>query len=523
MRRFLKYMYAVLLTAAAGVYLVWRVKDTVPYDHGTVSVILGWILLAAEILGCIELLLFIWFYATAGRKQPEKAETGHPAVDVMVPTCGEPVELLRHTLTACLAMRWEGEVKVWLLDDADRSEMKALAEELGVGYYARKKRTNAKAGNLNAALRKTHAPLIAFFDADMAPHEDFLEKTVPYMGKGVGFVQTPQSFTNPDLFQSAFACGKGIPNEQDFFYRSIEPARNHIRAVVLAGSNMLISRQALVDVGGFVTGTLTEDFATGIEIQKKGYGCVALTETLAEGLSPESLGALIRQRKRWARGCIQSGRKTKLLTCKGLTFAQRMSYLMAVSYWYFPVKRLIYIAAPVLYSLFGIALMRCDLRSAVMYWLPMFVLTGIGIPLFSGRTRSVGWSMFYEICLTPFLFFPVLSETFGIRKTEFQVTEKSGRSDWKGSMLLAHLGISAVLAAALVRSVQMSLEGQTFLYAMLIAWNIYHLYLFVTGALFVCACKKERAVKAAWEPVHRIGKADPLLLKLPRLVISLFR
>ncbi|MBQ7063421.1 MAG: hypothetical protein IJM90_00810, partial [Firmicutes bacterium] len=83
MRRFLKYMYAVLLTAAAGVYLVWRVKDTVPYDHGMVSVILGWILLAAEILGCIELLLFIWFYATAGRKQPEKSETGHPAVDVM--------------------------------------------------------------------------------------------------------------------------------------------------------------------------------------------------------------------------------------------------------------------------------------------------------------------------------------------------------------------------------------------------------------------------------------------------------
>ena len=518
-----KKIFAAVLTLSTLVYLGWRVVYTIPYDHNAVSVVFAWILLLTEVLGAVELICFFWFYLAEDRHPVQnKAGVCLPAVDVMVPTYGEPVPLLERTLRACLDMRYEGTFRVWLLDDASRPEMKELAERLQVGYLFRHKHENAKAGNLNSALRKTKAPLIAVFDADMAPRPEFLEKTVPLMTDGIAYVQTPQSFRNRDLFQKAYG-GASIPNEQDFFYRSIEPARNVVNAVVLAGSNMLLSRKALEMVGGFVTDTLTEDFATGIALQKKGCRGVALTETLADGETPESLGALIRQRVRWASGCIQSGRKEHILFGKGLTFRQRMSYLMAVSYWYFPVKRLIYLLAPLLYSFFGIAVMRCDLRSAAMFWLPMYLLSAVGIPLFSGRTRTVGWSMFYETCLTPFLLIPVVRESLGIRQKEFKVTDKSGSRDWRWWMTIPHALACLILAAAVVCSIQLSVRQQTFQYVMLVLWNLYHLYLALAGELFVLNCKKSNSGPVEEELPHRLSGRELAALKLPRLLASLLK
>ncbi len=519
-----KTIFACVLTAFTLVYIGWRVIFTVPYDHDAISIVFAWILLLTEILGAVGLIGFFWFYVIAEKSPaPHRFEQKGklPAVDVFVTTCGEPVELLEKTLSACLAMRYGGRFSVWLLDDRSRPEMQEMAERLGAGYLTRRRHEHAKAGNLNAALQKTKAPLVAVFDADMAPLPEFLERTVPYMSRGVGFVQTPQSFLNPDLFQKAVRSA-GVPNEQDFFYRSIEPARNAVNAVVLAGSNMLIRREALESAGGFAIDTLTEDFATGIAIQQKGYRGVALAETLAEGVTPDSLGALIRQRRRWARGCIQSGRKSHLLFGKGLRFGQRFSYLIAVSYWYFPLKRLIYLAAPLLYSLFGIAVMRCDPFTACLFWLPMYLLTVIGLPLFSGCTRTVGWSMFYETCLTPFLLGSVMAESLGFRKKEFQVTDKSGKNDWRWWMTLPHLAVFAVTIVALVCSVRMSVQEQTFRYALLILWNLYHAYLALCGELFVLNCKKSKTETGVRELPHRLSGRALAVPRLPGLLVSLF-
>ena len=60
----------------------------------------------------------------------------------------------------------------------------------------------------------------------------------------MGFIQTPQSFYNPDLFQFNFYSEKRIPNEQDFFFREINVGRNRANAPIYAGSNTLISREA---------------------------------------------------------------------------------------------------------------------------------------------------------------------------------------------------------------------------------------------------------------------------------------
>lgn len=481
---------AILLSVTAALYLVWRIVYTIPYDHGALSVVLGWVLLLTELFGAAELLIFFWLDTGARGKLPEKGV--HPEVDVFVTTCGEPVSLLEKTLKGCIAMKYQGRKNIYLLDDAPTPEMRELAQVLGVSYLTREGRENAKAGNLNAALSKTHGTLIAVFDADMVPRPDFLLKTAALMTNGVAYVQTPQHFQNFDLFQKAFSGKKPIPNEQDFFYRSIEPARNASNAVILAGSNMLLRRKALQEIGGFATGTLTEDFATGIELTKRGYKTCAIAEPLADGLAPESFGALIRQRKRWATGCIQAGKRTGLLFQKGLTLSQRLSYLIAVSFWYFPIKRIVYMAMPLLFALCDLSVMRCDPLFSAIFWLPMFLLTSFGVLYSSEHTRTVGWSMLYETCLTPFLLVTVLRTTFGHGAKNFEVTDKSGRREWKALWLLPFAIAAALNAWGLIAAVQRSISEGTWLYTLLIAWIAYHLYLSLCAFLMVLSVGKNR-------------------------------
>ena len=509
----------IFFPAFSFVYLVWRIGWTIPFDHGVGPVIFSLILLLAELVGIMEMMVHFHTLSGSPQKKPPlpQVKAGDlPEVDVFVPTCGEPVELLVQTLRACLAMNYDdpSKIHIYLCDDAGRAEMQQLAADLQVRYLARKDRTGAKAGNLNAAMAQSHAPLIVVFDADMCPKPEFLMSTVPYFlsepgkkgnrrisGK-IGYVQTPQQFRNADLFQRVFRAESLIPNEQDYFYRSLEPARNKTNSVIFGGSNTVLLRKALEQAGGFVTDSLTEDFATGIEIQKLGYTCCAIPDALAEGLSPESLSALIRQRIRWARGCIQAGRCTRLVTSKGLRLVQRLSYLTSISYWYAPVKRLIYLAAPLLYAVFGVTVMRCSFEQMLIFWLPMYLCAILGIRLLSDGIRTAKWSSVYEICLFPFLLLPVLAETFGIRKRDFAVTDKSGKAGWRRWYPLPFLVLIILSAVGIVRVVQMSAAQQTTIYLLLLFWLVYNLYQLLFALLFVCGCRNVPQEKEASSLVH---------------------
>lgn len=127
----------------------------------------------------------------------------------------------------------------------------------------------------------------------------------------IGLIQTPQSFYNPDLFQFNLFAENTIPNEQDFFSKEVNIMRNSSNAIAYTGSNTIISRQAIMDIGGFPLKTITEDFETSVRIQKEGYITYATNEVQAAGLSTTTISSMFKQRTRWARGVIQSIQKYK--------------------------------------------------------------------------------------------------------------------------------------------------------------------------------------------------------------------
>ena len=292
-------------------YLIWRIFFTIPFGYGMVSIVAGIGLLVVEVLGMVEAFIhFANMYTVEDYPFPKDVPLDQfPDVDVFVSTYSEEVELLYKTLRGCTRMKYPDpkKVHIYLCDDGHREEMRALAVRLGVNYLDREDHEGAKAGNLNNALAHSHSPYVVTFDADMIPRSNFLMKTIPYFvdaelrNRGrkeedrikLGFLQSPQSFYNLDLFQFNLYSESRIPNEQDYFYKDIQVARTKTNSVIYGGSNTVISREALESIGGFFTGAITEDFATGILIEKKQYVSLGTAEPLASGLSPQDLKDLV--------------------------------------------------------------------------------------------------------------------------------------------------------------------------------------------------------------------------------------
>ncbi len=488
------------------VYLAWRVFFTIPFGNGALSVFAGIALLVVEGMGMAEAIVhYMNMYNVKGYPKPViEDESLYPDVDVFIATYSEPVELLYKTVNGCKHMEYpdKSKVHIYLCDDNRRPEMRELAMKLGVNYLDRPDNEGAKAGNLNNALKHSSSPYVVTFDADMIPQRKFLMETIPYFidaeqknaGREekdkikLGYLQTPQTFYNPDLFQFGLFSENRIPNEQDYFYRDIETARTKTNSVIYGGSNTVLAREALDSVGGFYTKAITEDFATGILIQKNGYVTIAIPKPLASGMSPTDLPSLVQQRVRWGRGVIATGRKMHIYTSKDLSFAQKMNYWASIWYWYAPIKRLIYILSPIMYATFNFIIFKCTLPQVLLFWLPMFITSNISLSMLSGNIRNTKWTGIYETILFPYMLLPVILESFGITLRKFKVTQKedlSGKKQRNEIYLIPFLILIVLCVVGIFRCVTIVFDSNSIGPVVVIFWLVTNLYYLIMSVLFV--------------------------------------
>jgi cellulose synthase (UDP-forming) len=177
----------------------------------------------------------------------------------------------------------------------------------GAGYLTRPDNKGAKAGNINAAIRATSAPFFLVLYADFVPQTRFLYRAMGFFeDTAIGIVQIPHNFFNADPMQPSLVMGKVMPDDQRFFFEAIMPGRDGYDCAFCCGSNGIVRRSALEEVGGAMpTGSITEDMLLTLALKRKGYVTRYLDEKLAYGLAPESINAFFIQRARWARGAIQ--------------------------------------------------------------------------------------------------------------------------------------------------------------------------------------------------------------------------
>ncbi|MBC2958966.1 glycosyltransferase [Nocardioides deserti] len=203
-------------------------------------------LVLAETYSLVDSLLFglgMWRLKERGDPPPAPPDR---TVDVFIATYNEPIELVMATARAAKAIRYPH--RTWILDDGNRPEMRAAAEAEGIGWLTRSADwagmpRHAKAGNLNNALLQTDGEFMLILDADQIPLPEILDRTLGYFeDERMALVQTPQWFVN---VPEEDPLGSQAP----LFYGPIQQGKDGWNAAFFCGSNAVIRREALMQLG----------------------------------------------------------------------------------------------------------------------------------------------------------------------------------------------------------------------------------------------------------------------------------
>jgi len=438
----LRTLIVALYVVYAPYYLYWRLGTFNP-DAAAFS----WLIWVAEAFGVLTALLHVFMVARLTKPVSPPAPAGLK-VDVFITTCNERVSLLSHTLYA--AVRMDYPHQTWLLDDGNNTDMAALASRLGCGYIARGDPRDAKAGNLNNALAQSTADFVAVFDADHVPNRDFLIRTLGFFqDENVAFVQTPQDFYNLDSYQHRRHRRLNyVWTEQSLFFRVIQRGKDRWNAAFFCGSCAVLRVGALRKIGGFATGTITEDLHTSIRLHKRGYRSVYLPESLAYGLAPDSINGFLSQRLRWGQGAIQVWRKEGILFARGLTFVQRLNYLASVLTYFDGWAKAVFYLAPVIVLTTGIMPIHVLGWDFLWHFLPFYILCfwsyeeaarGYGRTLLTEQYNMARFAIFVRATLS------------GLRRhLEFRVTPKhvAGAEDRRN--IVPQIAVLAASAGSII-------------------------------------------------------------------------
>lgn len=455
-----KQLLIVAFLAINAIYLGWRAAYTLP-TMNVISMIAGGLLLLTEIAGFLQSIVFsIISWRPFKRKHIPLSEFQElPTVDIFIATYNESEDLLKRTIAASKLIRYpQNLLNIYVCDDGKRASVKALCDEYAIHYLDRIDNSHAKAGNLNHALTKSSGEIVVTMDADMVPQANFLERTLgQFTDKEMVFVQAPQVFYNDDAFQYNLFFEDRITNEQDFFMRQLEQGKDRFNATMYVGSNALFRRTALDEVGGFATGVITEDMATGMLLQSDQRKSAFINETLAVGLSPETYADLLKQRDRWCRGNIQVVRKWNPLTMKGLSWMQKLLYMDGIHYWFFGLYKLVFLLAPLLFLVFNIYSLDVGFEELLWFWVPAFLSSQLMFKAVADKKRTVLWSHVYEVAMAPYMAISVLSEIFLKKRFKFNVTRKGVQTNERRFLWITSIPYLVLAGLTLVALVKVGL------------------------------------------------------------------
>jgi len=412
-------------------YLWWRVTSTLNYDD-PLALVLGVILLMAESYSWLVLMLG-YFQNIWPLKRKPVTMTGDPkdwpAIDLMIPTYNEDLDVVRATVYASLGVDWPSDkINIYILDDGKRDSFRDFAEEVGVGYIRRPKNNHAKAGNINYALEQTSGEYVAIFDCDHIPTRAFFQMSMGWFLKDpkLAMIQTPHHFFSPDPFERNLSNFRDVPNEGNLFYGLIQDGNDLWDSTFFCGSCAIIRREPLVAVGGIAVETVTEDAHTSLRMHRLGYRSAYLRKPLSAGLATETLSAHIGQRIRWARGMAQIFRIDNPITGKGLKWQQRLCYANAMLHFLSGIPRIIYLLAPLAFLVLHTYIIYAPALAIILYALPNMIHSSMTNSRIQGQYRHSFWGEVYETVLSWYIARPTTVALFFPNKGTFNVTEKGG-------------------------------------------------------------------------------------------------
>jgi hypothetical protein len=473
---------APLLTCLLLVYLVWPTHWV--EREGGARWLIGLDVIMLISIGLIELFMVVNVasvaHATMVARDPVPV-VPQPGTRVAFLTTyvpgKEPLSMVRATLEGAVEVTHTGPLDVWLLDEGDDEQAKALCAELGVRHFTRSgvpewnrekgaHKARTKHGNYNAwiAMHGGEYEFFASVDTDHVPLPGFLERMMGYFrDPDVAFVVGPQVYGNYDS-----PVTKAAESQQFLFHALIQRAGNRYRAPMFVGTNNVVRIVALRQIGGLYD-SITEDMATGFELHRHrnprtgGHWCSVYTpDVLAVGEGPASWTDFFTQQLRWSRGTYETLFRQYWKAPFTMPPGRLFSYtLMLVHYPMTAVNWFLGVLSCVLFLWFGAS----GTQVAASVWLMLYsdaAALQIGLYLWNRRHNvsphepegSGGLAGMAMSALSAPIYLRSLSAALKRTPSRFVVTPKGGgTSPDRLATFRVHLSWAALLAFSLLASV----------------------------------------------------------------------
>jgi cellulose synthase/poly-beta-1,6-N-acetylglucosamine synthase-like glycosyltransferase len=335
-------------------------------------------------------LVYEYFKYRQNRPPQPPEPSDWPKVTIQLPIYNERYVVDR-LIDAVAALDYPRDrLEIQVLDDStDETQQVARAAVerqralgLPIQYLHRTNRVGFKAGALAEGLRQASGELIAIFDADFLPPPDFLRRTVPYLvaDPKVGMVQARWTYVNRQY--SLLTEIEAILLDGHFV---IEHGARFRRGVFFNfnGTAGVWRRAAIEDAGGWHYDTLTEDTDLSYRAQLRGWKFIYLPEVECPSELPVEMNAFKTQQARWAKGLMQTARKTLPLV------------LRAPVSWRIKAEAVLHLTANISYPLMVVLSVILLPAMIVRFYQGWFQMLLIDLPLFVASTCSV--STFYLV------------------------------------------------------------------------------------------------------------------------------
>nr|MBA3900464.1 glycosyltransferase [Bacteroidota bacterium] len=290
-------------------------------------------------------------------------------VDMLTTFCpGEPKDMIKKTLTAMVAVKYPH--TSYLCDEGDDPELRKFCKEIGVVHVTRIEKIDAKAGNINNALKQANGEICVIMDPDHEPHPDFLHRVLPYFeDPKLGYVQVVQAYGN----QQESLIALGAAQQTYTFYGPMMMCMNSYGTVQAIGANCTFRRAALDSIGGHAAG-LSEDMHTAMQIHAKGWTSVYVPEVITRGYVPASLPAYYKQQLKWARGTFDLFFKVFWKLKNNFSWRQKLHYFTLPLYFLFGLISFIDLSIPILALALCHTPWEVNIADFAMMFTPLIIL-----------------------------------------------------------------------------------------------------------------------------------------------------
>lgn len=238
----------------------------------------------------------------------EKGELELPRVTVLVPAHNEE-KVIEKTVRSILEMEYPADkMELLVLEDSSTDATGAILDELAqaeprlkVLHIPKAEGGKGKSAALNTGLKHASGELIAIYDADNQPEKNALKYLAanlvmyPELGAAEGMFRCRNRAVN---LLTRFINIEGVA-----FQWIVQSGRwKMLKISTLPGTNFVIRKSLIEELGGWDEAALTEDSELSIRIYQAGWKIKYLPYSVTWEQEPQTLAVWFKQRKRWVRG-----------------------------------------------------------------------------------------------------------------------------------------------------------------------------------------------------------------------------